>query len=502
MPPALASLIFITGIGLLFYLDRDRDSRTSPALWFPIVWLGILLSRSVSRWLSPAAALDTMSAETYLDGSPLDRAVAFGFIVVGLVILGMRRERTIQIVKKNWPVVLFLLFSLVSAAWADLPFVAFKRWTKALGALAMVLVVLTDPDPVAAMKRLFTRTAFILIPSSVLLIKYYPALSRYYDRWEGTAYYSGVATDKNMLGCICLCLGLGVVWQFVQSFGKGREGNKRLLAYGAVIAMNLWLFHHASSSTSLSCFVLGTALIVILFSKARPKLMHAGVIAAATLGVIGLLFPNVVAFVVASLGRNMTLTGRTDLWADLLKMDANPWFGVGFESFFVGDRVERLWKLYWWHPNEAHNGYLEIYLTLGRIGILLLVLLVATGYRNAISTYRTDPRTGSVKLAFLVVILFYNITEAAFKVIHPVWAVFLLAVMAVPEAAAVSEEATAPGKARASLEAVKPAPRLEAPAWIPPSRRYVERATSDSWPGRRAAAGFSAKRPKSASGRD
>src|SRR4029453_8899567 len=164
MPPALASLIFVTGIGFLFYLDRDRDSRTSPALWVPIVWLGILFSRRVSSGLSPGAALDTMSAETYLDGSPLDRAVAFGFILVGLVILAMRRERTIDIVRKNWPVVLFLLFSLISASWADLPFVAFKRWTKALGALAMVLVVLTDPDPVAAMKRLFTRTAFVLIP--------------------------------------------------------------------------------------------------------------------------------------------------------------------------------------------------------------------------------------------------------------------------------------------------------------------------------------------------
>jgi exopolysaccharide production protein ExoQ len=502
MPPAVASLIFIPGIAFLFYLDRDRESRTSPALWFPIVWLGILLSRSVSRWFSPAAALDTMSAESYLDGSPVDRAVAFGFIIVGLVILSMRRERAVDIIKKNWPVMLFLLFSLVSASWADLPFVAFKRWTKALGALGMVLVVLTDPDPVAAMKKLFTRTAFILIPTSVLLIKYYPQLSRYYDRWEGTAYYSGVATDKNMLGCICLCLGLGLVWQFVQSFGKGPEGNKRLLAYGTVIAMNLWLFHHASSSTSLSCFVLGTALIVILFSKSRPMMMHAGVLAAATFIVVGVLSPAFVAFVVGSLGRNMTLTGRTDLWADLLKMDTNPWFGVGFESFFVGDRVERLWKLYWWHPNEAHNGYLEIYLTLGRVGILLLLLLVVTGYRNAISTYRRDPRAGSVKLAFLVVILLYNITEAAFKVIHPVWAVFLLAVMAVPEVAAASEAATAPEKARASLEVVKPAPRLEAPAWIPPSRRYEDRATSNSWPGPRTAAGFAAKRPKSASGRD
>jgi len=491
MPPIVAAAIFIAGIGFLFFLDWDRDSRTSPALWVPILWLGILLSRSVSRWFSPAAALDTANAEAYLDGSPMDRAVATGFIVIGLIILIGRRERTVEILKKNWPILLFLLYGLISAGWADLPFVAFKRWTKALGALAMVLVVLTDLDPVAATKQLFTRTAFLLIPTSVLLIKYYPDLSRYYDRWEGTAYYSGVATDKNMLGCICLCLGLGVVWQFVQSFSKTPERNRRLLAYGTVIAMNFWLFSIASSSTSLACFALGSALIVVLFSRARPWLVHGGVIVLASIGVIGFLSQDALAFMIKSLGRNMTLTGRTDLWIDLLKMNTNQWFGVGFESFFVGDRVERLWKLYWWHPNEAHNGYLEIYLTLGRVGIFLLLLLVVTGYRNAMKIYRLDPRSGSLRLAFLIVVLLYNITEAAFKVIHPVWAVFLLAVMAVPDWAHESTPATVSEGAAAPVEVRTPVARLQAPAWNPPPRRYTDQPTPASWSGRPAATRFS-----------
>jgi len=488
MPPIAATVIFIAGIGFLFYLDWDRNSRTSLALWAPILWFGILLSRSVSRWFSPAAALDTASAEAYLDGSPVDRAVAMGFIVIGLIILIGRRQRTVEILKKNWPVLVFLIYALVSTGWADLPFVTFKRWTKALGALAMVLVVLTELDPVTATKRLFARTAFVLIPSSVLLIKYYPQLSRYYDRWEGTAYYSGVATDKNMLGCICLCLGVGLVWQFVQEFRNSPERNRKLLAYGMVLAMNFWLFSIASSSTSLACFTLGSALIVILFSRARPMLVHGGLIALASIGVIGFLFPQALAFMVASLGRNMTLTGRTDLWADLLKMNTNQWFGVGFESFFVGDRVEQLWKVYWWHPNEAHNGYLEIYLTLGRAGIFLLLLLVVTGYRNAMKLYRVDPRAGSLRLAFLIVVLLYNITEAAFKVVHPVWAVFLLAVMAVPDWAHESRPATVPQDAGAPVDVRTPVARVQAPAWNPPPRRYTDQATPGPWSGRPVAA--------------
>ena len=68
--------------------------------------------------------------------------------------------------------------ALVSLLWSDFPDVAFKRWTKALGDLVMVLVVLSDREPISAVKRLFSRTEFLLIPLSVLLIKYYPTLGR------------------------------------------------------------------------------------------------------------------------------------------------------------------------------------------------------------------------------------------------------------------------------------------------------------------------------------
>jgi len=44
----------------------------------------------------------------------------------------------------------------------------------------MVPVVLTDPSPASSLKRFLTRTAFLLIPSSVLLI-ILPRIGGYYD---------------------------------------------------------------------------------------------------------------------------------------------------------------------------------------------------------------------------------------------------------------------------------------------------------------------------------
>ena len=435
MPPSLATLLFVVGIAGLFLLDRDRDARTSPALWLPVVWLALGGSRNVSQWFG--APLLTNSPDDYLDGSPLDRAILTGLIVFGVMVLVARGRRSEEVLRRNAPLLVFFVYCAVSAVWSDFPFVALKRWTKALGNVVMILVVLTDPDPNASVKKFFSRTAFLLIPSSVLLIKYYPQLSRYYDKWEGTAYYLGVSSDKNMLGGICLVMGLGILWRFIDVLRETVHRGRRCLVYGTVLAMNLWLLQLANSATSLGCFMLGATLIGILslFRRERPQIVHLMVGGIAVVGLVVYLYPDAFAFLVGSMGRNATLTGRTDLWSDLLRMDTNPLFGAGFESFFLGDRLEFLWSKYWWHPNEAHNGYLETYLTLGVVGLCLLAWMMIAGYRNALNNYRRDPRYGSLRLTFLVVAAIYNTTEAAFKVMHPVWIFFLLAVTAVPELA-------------------------------------------------------------------
>jgi O-antigen ligase len=127
------------------------------------------------------------------------------------------------------------------------------------------------------------------------------------------------------------------------------------------------------------------------------------------------------------------LSGRTDLWDQLISMPVDPVFGAGFESFWLGPRVEHLWKIYWWHPNQAHNGYLEVFLNLGWAGLALLGVVMLWGYRNVVRAFQRDPRVAQLRLAYFVVAPIYNLTEASFKMMHPVWIAFLLSIIAVPE---------------------------------------------------------------------
>ena len=445
MPASVATLVFGLAIAGLFLLDRDDDPRPSRALWLPVVWMIIGASRTPSQWFSGEVST-AAQVDLYLDGSPWDRLFLTAIMVVGLVVLIARARRAGPVLRANGPLIVFFLYCALSVLWSDYPMVSFKRWTKALGNVTMVLVVLTDPHPAAALKRVLARTAFFLIPLSILLIKYYPALGRSYIRWTWIPATIGVATDKNGLGAICLVFGLASLWRVVQLLRDeaGPFTKRQLAAHGTVLAMVLWLLVMADSSTSLACFLLGGGIILFTTLPGTQRAARANAIVLTVTLVpllMAFLFQDLYTNFVEGLGRNTTLTGRTDIWRELLRLDLNPWMGTGFESFWLGPRTEYFWMKYEFHPNQAHNGYLETYINLGWIGLGLLLLVVVAGYRNIIRLYERDSIAGSLGLTFLIVALVYNITEAAFKVMHPLWIAFLLTVAA---GAALSNPSEAP----------------------------------------------------------
>ncbi|PYU75786.1 MAG: hypothetical protein DMG49_02480 [Acidobacteria bacterium] len=432
----LATIVCALGILGLFALDWDRRSRTSLALWIPVVWLLLGASRMASlAAVFGVTIVEASSAQEMLKGSPFERLVFSSLVALSLIVLARRGWKAGRLLSANPAIVLFLLYCGASILWADYPDVTFKRWIKALGDLAMVLIVLTDEDPSAALKRLLARVGFVLIPASILLAKYYPALGLGWSAWGGaTAYVRGVATSKNELGGICLLFGLGSVWRFCLAL-RDREETHRLrilTAHGIILTMVAWLFWRAHTATALGCFVMASTLAVTTNFQALTRrlwVLHAVVAAMISVSYVSL-FLDVGSDLLESIGRDPTLTGRTELWNRVLAMTPNSFLGAGFESFWLPPRLNYLWSLYWWHPNEAHNGYIEVYINLGWIGIVLLALILLTGYRKVFGAVRQNPEEGGLWLGYFFAGLVYNFTESAVRIMHPVWIFFLLATIA------------------------------------------------------------------------
>jgi O-antigen ligase len=132
------------------------------------------------------------------------------------------------------------------------------------------------------------------------------------------------------------------------------------------------------------------------------------------------------------LGRNATLTDRTEVWADTLALDDSPILGTGFESFWLGKRLDILWAKWWWHPNEAHNGYIETYLSLGAVGLLLLIVLIVSAFRRISARFGDDFDIARLHMGFLFAIVIYNFTEATFKGLALLYTLFLIIALNVP----------------------------------------------------------------------
>jgi exopolysaccharide production protein ExoQ len=476
MPPWIASFIFAIGIAGLFILNRDREVRTSKALWLPVFWLLIAGSRPVSVWLQMEPP---SSPDQYLEGSPLDRTVFLGLLAAGVLVLIARQKTVARFLRANGLFLLFLFYCAASITWSDYPEVAFKRWIKFFGDFVMVLIVLTDLNQLGAIKRVLARVGFLLLPLSVLFIKYYPELGRAYaPHWEGTAFYVGVASDKNMLGMTCLVFGLGSVWCSLQQL-QSHERTRRirtLIAHGTILAVVVWLFRMANSMTSLSCFLMASTLLVATSPQRlarKPWLVHLLMVMMLSLSVFALFF-NVGSGLLENLGRDRTLTGRTELWEQVVELTPNPILGTGFESFWLGQRLEKLWRIYWWHPNESHNGYLEVYLNLGWIGLGLLVMMLVTGYRSVIRLLSWDPEVGGLSLAYFFVGVAYNFTEAAIKTTSLVWIAFALAITLIPQPLSTNQQSLNENDAlrSASDPAIAMIPRTSQPIAIAPRKLF------------------------------
>ena len=434
---ALATVLCLVGILGLLWLDREPAVRISPAMWIVQVWFLLACSRPIARWLGLEDAQGSVT-EVLAEGSPIDRLVGAGLLVLGLIVLLNRRKEVAASLRKNWPILLFFAYCLVSLLWSDFPLVAFKRWIRGVGDLVVVLIVWTDPHPFDAFRRLLARSAYFLIPLSILLIKYYPNLGRVYGLFLGEVGYTGVAGGKNELGAICMLFGAATIWRTLDLFSTQRQVVYRLrslVVQFTVMGMVVWLFRMADSMTSLSCFLLAAGALLCMRLKAFTRkrfVVHA-------LALIAILVPASVALLGASptllkaLGRNPSLTDRTIIWAEVIRLVPNQWVGSGYQSFWLGPRLETMIAniTHWWVPNQAHNGYLEIFANLGWIGVGLLALVIVWGYFRVIRACRRNASVTHLLLAYFLVGVVSNITEASFfRMAMPVWLFFMLAIMA------------------------------------------------------------------------
>jgi O-antigen ligase len=432
MPPLLASCITFAAILWLLARERHWRSQYSTGLWIPVGWIAIVGSRPLSSWFGLAPA-DASS-----EGSPFDRLIFIALILAGFIILQHRRVSWKSIIGGNKWLFLLLVYLGLSTLWADEPFVSFKRWIKELGNVVMVLVVLSEENPAVAVKSVLFRCSVLLIPTSALLIKYYPELGRYYNPFNWTYSYGGVTTDKNALGMTLFIGTMGLYWGVYDLWQQRSKHWPEVLAHIVLLGICLWLYIQANCATSLTCAALGIGILSAMKMPAFPNALQRirlwGLLILAVVALLAFAAFNPLQLVTESLGRNLTLTGRTDIWREALQVPLNPLIGAGYCNFWQPEWAETISQAlgFYFNLKEAHNGYLEVYLNSGLIGLALIVMVILSGIRNIIAALEPNGSYGAFRLAILAGAILYNVTESAFSGLVLLWVAFMLVVMEPP----------------------------------------------------------------------
>lgn len=230
--------------------------------------------------------------------------------------------------------------------------------------------------------------------------------------------WRGVFSHRNYAGSI-LAYGAGVL---LLSLLSHRRALARVII-GALLALDIILIYFTRSATGaiLLLVLLVTVSIGAAWQRYRSHLRTPHYAAlGTTLLLAGLLVAVFRNKIFALLGRSSTLTGRIPLWGYLVErvMDQNPWLGYGlwtvwrFQNFRREAQAAVGWPI---EVIDAHNGYVDVLLFLGVIGLGLLVATLARALWQSVAHTVMARTVDSLWPAFtLVYVIVANITISFF----------------------------------------------------------------------------------------
>jgi exopolysaccharide production protein ExoQ len=437
----LILLVFVGWLLWLYYRDSRERSGVSRAIWIAVAWAVIYGSRPVTDWFS---STQQSSIETADEGNLIEGLISLSLIVAGAGVLFRRRLRWTTIIRANAWLFIFYSFWFLSVFWSDYSIITFKRLFRDLGTVVIALVVLTEEEPGEALRAVCARMAYLCAPLSVILIRYFPEWGRAYAGYsKNEVMWVGVATHKNTLGVLAMVGAVILLWDLLDR-GEGRKRRMTKISMFMrmlVLAMCWHLLIIADSVTSILCAALGSVLLFALRLPVMKQRLWRLEIIAVVVGVAVMILDMKDALL-ESVGRDPTLTTRTEIWPLLLQLQPNSVVGAGFNSFWAGERLkvsqEQFGGIF-----QAHNGYLETYLNGGWIGVMLLATVLVSAYWRIRKQFVEGVAQADIRFAVLVIAIVSNYSEASFNKIGILW---LLTVLVILESAplASSRKVTSP----------------------------------------------------------
>lgn len=427
-------------------MDAEIETRSiaSTRDWVSSVmilcFLGLLSVSTFGGYLST-----TFAFRNGLDAALVSKGLSLLFeasAVVACILAAVRYGRHVIVLA---PLSCFLVFGwfLLTVAWSPVPSVAFTRWLIGFSVFLAFLFIHRELGSEFSFRILKWFLTGVILVSFAAIYLDPSAVHDGTDEESLAGQWRGIFLHKNQAGCYAAMASI----VFLISFFGSRKGLYRRVADLLMLALSVYFLLRTNSSTSilsLSAAVAALALFTLGGNISIYRVITTILLSCALLVLGGVVWTYWDA-ILEILRDPRAFTGRGALWQVLWqRIEEAPVLGVGYGSFWdLGDQSPIAFYEGMWFSEiiQGHNGYLDIMLTTGAIGLALAVWAAfVTPLHAALWRLAGNSQCQSLCVASVVFFMIHNLMESTlFRQAQPLWVLFLsIALMIFGERAAAS----------------------------------------------------------------
>jgi len=311
--------------------------------------------------------------EALYEGNAKFQIISGLIYIISASLLLMNAQPIPDFMKSNIWLLIFVLYVLISSIWSEIPGVSIRRSIALLGTTIFSVYLAARFQP----KELYRLLAFVLMIltfESLFLGLFLPSVGT--DQYFFVGAWHGPIGYKNDFGRIMVLAAI-FFWTFSDYSKSSRP------VYFAFSVMSIAL---AIMSSSRSAWLVAACLFVSMLFFSYISRHRGGFTFRATIVICVLLL--LVIFVVVPyleqifllVDRDITLTGRTHIWLAAFDLGVNrPWLGHGYRTFWT-DQVRGGLII----DGHAPNSFLDLWLELGLIGLVLFLLTFIVVSKRAV----------------------------------------------------------------------------------------------------------------------
>ncbi len=362
--------------------------------------------------------------ELLVYGGQIRNVFLFTYVIVVALCL-LHWKKILLGIAAVWPVALLVAIAWASTLWTVAPELTSQRCI-ALTVTTLMGIYLFVRFDLDTLLRFLTAVVAILVLGCFVWIALVPD---YGVHGEGAlaGAWRGIFFHKNPAGiAMVYCLAI-----ILAAWASGVMPKAVLFVLGLLVVAMM------AGSTSKTALLASLALLggMVAANMVRGQAIKAALATVLVLAIVwhgALLVAASYGLVLEALGKDPTLTGRTDIWVYTWQsLMQKPLTGYGYEAYWNGEMSPGSQYALYWNTPHSHNGWLEVGIAIGiPATAVMFIVMVVTLVRGIFLARYYPVMTPAVLIIPVCFSMFtISISEAVFLGRHTLDWILMVAVI-------------------------------------------------------------------------